>query len=302
MARTDSAEPRSSCPICDSLKVNRIAVLGERGILRCQTCRFEFVDPFLWSDQFTASAITQPEYIEAMRTQYEVASSWVGKLADRRLEYYARVLGRKAGRILEVGAGMGWMVKAYRERGIDAVGMEIDADLVRSASKLLGVSLISADICKFDIDSLGTFDIICSSQTLEHIFTPQSALTNMVAAVSVGGLVHIDVPNAASWGSRVRRVRHGKHNWGVIELPHHQVGYYPATIGRLFRHSGLDIVEVSERPTDHDVFGQTILPTTLSSRVAIFASRILGHGYLLVAVGRKTGRDSHVAEPALNVP
>jgi SAM-dependent methyltransferase len=149
------------------------------------------------------------------------------------------------------------------------------------------VALVETDINLHDASKLGEFDVVFSSQTIEHIHTPRQAIANMAKSVRTGGLLHIDVPNANSWGSRVRRVRHGPDNWGSLWLPAHQVGYYPETMSQLLGGAGFEIVEISERPTNHGVFGQTILPESWKSHAAIFVSRVLGHGYLLVGIGRK---------------
>jgi 2-polyprenyl-3-methyl-5-hydroxy-6-metoxy-1,4-benzoquinol methylase len=236
------------------------------------------------------SSVTAPEYIEGMKNQLERARPWVVRLAKNRLRYYERLLERRPKRILEIGAGTGWMVKAYQEEGIEAAGVELDPQLIEYAQSQLGLKLIEADINLGELSDAGEFDVVFSSQTVEHIHTPRKAITNMAKSLRDGGLLHIDVPNANSWGSRVRRIRHGRDNWGAITLPAHQVGYFPESMSRLLSDASFEIIEVSERPTDDHLFGQTILPVALRSRAAIFASRILGHGYLLVAIGKKTAR------------
>jgi SAM-dependent methyltransferase len=250
----------------------------------------EFVFPLVAGSNSTESAVTSPDYIQAMVTQYHFFLPRIRTLAQRRLALYTAMLGRRPVSVLEVGAGTGWMVKEYQDGGLRSVGVELDANLVSLAHEQLGLSLIPGDITNLDVARLGSsFDIVCSSQTLEHILAPRAALLNMAKAIRPGGIVHIDVPNANSWGSRVRRIYHGKGNWGAIQLPHHQVGYHPATLRCLFELVGFEDVSVSERPTSHTVFGQTILPTAFHSRLFIQASKLLGHGYLLVGLARKPG-------------
>ena len=284
------AMPESvACPVCRSVDFTDLATIKsyERHVFGCRNCHFEFVQPFIASEQSSGSAVTADEYIVAMQVLFERFRPHVNRLADNRLRYYQAKLGSQPRRILEVGAGTGWMVKAYRERDIDAVGIELDERSIKYAQDRFEVSLIQADINAYPIEQLGEFDVVCSSQTLEHILTPLSAMANMAAAARPGGLVHVDVPNANSWGSMVRRWRPGPNTWGAISMPHHQVGYHPQTIRRLFNLAGLKVLQVSEESTDHAIFGQTILPDSRLAWLAISASRFLGHGYLLVALGRK---------------
>jgi hypothetical protein len=55
----------------------------------------------------------------------------------------------------------------------------------------------------------------------------------------------------------------------------------------LLQRSGLQTIQISEQPTNHKVLGLTILPTSLRARLAVFGTRMLGHGYMLVALARK---------------
>jgi SAM-dependent methyltransferase len=286
-----SAKSTVSCLVCGSTDLAELAHLDDgsfRKVLRCRDCLLEFVSPLVAGKDSVESAVTAPDYIRAMVTEYQLFLPRIKTLAQRRLAFYTAMLGRRPESILEVGAGTGWMVKEYQDRGLRSTGIELDANLVSLAQEQLGLPLIRADITNLDVDRLGSsFDIVCSSQTLEHILAPRTALSNIVKATRPGGIVHIDVPNANSWGSRVRRIYHEQDNWGAIQLPHHQFGYHPATLRRLFEIAGLEDISVSERPTSHAVFGQTILPTSFHSRLFIQASKLLGHGYLLVGLARK---------------
>jgi 2-polyprenyl-3-methyl-5-hydroxy-6-metoxy-1,4-benzoquinol methylase len=279
------------CPACgsgNSVEVAGLDAQPKRTVLRCSACRLEFATPLSSGADSDQSAITSPIYIELMKGSYESSLTRINALVRRRLDLYTKLLGRPPQRILEVGAGTGWWVKAYQEAGLEAYGLELDLDLVRWASERLNLSLIPGDITACDLSQLGQFDIVYSSQTIEHILTPQIAITNMASALRPGGILHVDVPNADSWGSRVRRIFHGDGKWGVIKLPHHQLGYYPITIKSLLERAGLQVIQVSENASNDRVLGQFILPTSVRTRLARLATHFFGHGYLLVALARKS--------------
>jgi SAM-dependent methyltransferase len=282
----------TQCPVCDGKDFRLLAQLDfseKRQVLRCALCQLEFVHPFLPNNDEATSASTLEDFRQVMLTRHAFSAQHINERADHRLAYYERLLGQKPRRILDVGAGTGWMVNAYSQRGVDAVGLEIDREFVEHA-KTRGANVIHGDICQIDIAALGEFDVVCSSQTFEHLLKPKHALKNMVKAMRLGGILRIDVPNADSWGARVRRLRHGTQNWGVIWLPYHQIGYYRRTFTLLFKRQGLEILEISERPTDHSIHGEIILPAARLSRLAVHATKLLGHGYLLAGVARKVGQ------------
>lgn len=230
---------------------------------------------------------TSPSYLEAMKSQFAEKRPLIQVRAMRRLELYTRLLGNRVpARILEVGSGTGWMVWAFNQLGVEALGVELEADLVASASAL-GSNVKQGDICQMNCSGWPLFDVVCASQTLEHITAPRLAIRNMVRLVRPGGLIHVDVPNAGSWGARVRRWRHGDSNWGVIALPHHQIGYQAKSLGRLLEDAGLTVLQLLEKPTNDGVYGQTIIPSAFRSRIAMQLSRFVGHGYVLAALAIK---------------
>ena len=224
-----------------------------------------------------------------MKSRYETVQPLIMRRAARRLELYTKLLNKGPTHILEIGCGPGWMVQAFTKLGVKATGIEINEELVRTASAL-GADVKQADICHVSPTDFPACDVVCASQTLEHIFTPRLALWKMSSLLQPGGIIHIDVPNADSWGARVRRVYHGRYRWGVISLPHHQIGYYPDSLRKLFSDTGLETLKILERPTDDEVFGQVILPKRFVSRVAMKLSGCLGHGYLLVGLASKPAR------------
>jgi SAM-dependent methyltransferase len=280
-----------SCPCCGSERTPQVAALqsGQVHIVRCAACHLDFVDPFVQSGESSSSSNTSQGYIQAMKSQYQELQPLIKHRAAQRLEFYTKLLNRPPKSILEVGSGTGWMVRAYQDAGIQAVGLEIDPELAVIARDVIGADVRKADICSVEeIADLSDYDIVCSSQTLEHILEPRLALKNMTAALKTGGILHIDVPNADSWGARIKRVVHNDRKWGVIALTHHQIGYYPQSMQRIFTDTGLAIVSILERPVDDDVFGQTILPKKALSRLAMQLYHYAGHGYLLVGIARKT--------------
>jgi SAM-dependent methyltransferase len=276
-----------SCPACLSAKTRTVATLakGKYRVRAYQECRLEFVSPFIPGNG-PLSSITAPSYLDAMKSQYETLKELIYRRAENRLKFYTGILGRKPCRFLEIGCGPGWMVKALCDLGHDAAGLEMDPYLVASAAAL-GANVRKGDICHLDQEPAPVCDVVVSSQTLEHIFSPLVALKNMAKMLRPGGLLHVDVPNGDGWGARWRRIRSGEDYWGAIALPHHQVCYHPRSLERLFALSGLQAAAILQKPTNHAVFGQVILPESAFSRLAIVGSKILGHGYLLIGIGRK---------------
>lgn len=281
---------RPKCPVYGSSGLRKVGRLADGPVWRCRDCRLEMTDRVLGSGMPASatgspaiSTVTSPEYIAAMVGRYSSLRDLIGERASNRLRLYTDCLGRRPARILEVGSGNGGMVKAFRDMGLTSEGLEIDEALV-SLARAEGADVRLADISRVDPRGFEKYDVVFSSQTLEHILTPRAAMRNMRELTREGGLIHIDVPNSASWGARYHRICRSKARWAMLEPPHHQIGYHPASLARLFEDAGLQVLKIFERPTDDRTFGQTILPTAFFPKVAISLSRLLGHGYLLVGL------------------
>jgi 2-polyprenyl-3-methyl-5-hydroxy-6-metoxy-1,4-benzoquinol methylase len=276
-----------ACPVCNTSCQQPIKPFknSETEVFTCPSCSLEFIYPFQLSSEDAPSSTTAPGYIEYMQSRHQQVLELVNFRAKQRLALYTSLLGHKPKRILEIGCGAGWMTKGLADLGVETLGIEYDPDLARSA-QLIGANVLQGDIVQ--MESLpDSYDVIFSSQVFEHIFTPNKALQNACRFINSQGIVHIDVPNGNSWGAKVRRIRPSVKMWSALDLPEHQICYQPSSLKKLLVDADLEIISIQEKPTDDQTFGQTILPSSFPSKVAIGLSRYLGHGYLLVGLARK---------------
>lgn len=78
----------------------------------------------------------------------------------------------RQGALLDVGAGLGFFVKAARERGWDASGVELSAWACDFARGNLQVPMLTGELD----DVRGTFDVLTMWSFLEHTLDPVAAL------------------------------------------------------------------------------------------------------------------------------
>ena len=114
------------------------------------------------------------------------------------------VLGRQPERVLDLGCGEGWLLRALAERAIDAVGVDGDVTLVEAAraagsSKVHVASYEALAEAKVDIGR--DYDLICANFALLHQdIIPLLAAMNLLLAP--GGVLVIQTlhPWAAAAG------------------------------------------------------------------------------------------------------
>lgn len=130
-------------------------------------------------------------------------------------------------RVLDVGCGDGALMAALRDdKGVDARGMEIDAELVeRSVARGLSVVQGDADRDLADYPD-NVFDYAILSQTLQTAERPDRMLDELLR---VGRQAFVSFPNFAHWrmrgallfNGRMPVTRHLPVSWYATQNIHH---------------------------------------------------------------------------------
>lgn len=143
-----------------------------------------------------------------------------------------------AARALDVGCGTGWFSEGLRRHHPDAhlVSFDISRSLTRIAAARASSSPLCGDACRLPFDD-GVFDLVVSSECIEHTPAPLTAVAEMARVTRPGGSVLLTSPNRLWYFSVViaNRLRlrpyEGLENW-----------VWPQQAARLLEHSGLSIV------------------------------------------------------------
>jgi methionine biosynthesis protein MetW len=116
------------------------------------------------------------------------------------LEMIARHV-RAGSRVLDVGCGDGALMAALRDmKGVDARGLEIDADNV-AAAVARGLSVVQGD-ADTDLGYYpdGSFDYAILSQTLQTTRRPDRVVESLLR---IGTRAFVSFPNFAHWRGRM---------------------------------------------------------------------------------------------------
>lgn len=97
---------------------------------------------------------------------------------------------------LDVGCGLGYFSKRLSERGASLTACDIGPGLVERTRKLVGCNAVVADA----LDLVGQFgenrfDLVMSSECIEHTPDPRRALGQMAAVLKPGGHLAVSTPN-----------------------------------------------------------------------------------------------------------
>jgi len=137
------------------------------------------------------------------------------------------------GRVLDIGCGFGFFMDYLRQHGLACAGLDIDPASVRYAQNTLGLDHVRLSSFE-DYQAPGKFDGLAACDVLEHVAEPNGFLQKCRGLLNPGGVVYIQVPNVL--GDVLPAG--GSYNW-----PYHLWQFDPATLERLMRHNGYEVLD-----------------------------------------------------------
>ena len=148
----------------------------------------------------------------------------------------------RRGRLLDVGAGFGFTMRAARDLGWDeAIGTELNEAQAAFAASRWGLGILTGDL-----DSLGlepaSFDTVVFKETLEHLVDPASHLLTARRLLLPGGILVVHVPNFEGWMPRTRGIE-----WVGLVPDQHVWQFTPGSMRDLVERAGFKVDCVSAR-------------------------------------------------------
>lgn len=109
-------------------------------------------------------------------------------------------------RLLDVGSGTGWFSEAAVARGASVVSLDIGTRLLARARARSGSVPVGGDACALPFLP-NTFDVVVSSECIEHTLDPLRALREMTRVLAPRGVLVVTTPNRVwRWSATVARV------------------------------------------------------------------------------------------------
>ena len=157
------------------------------------------------------------------------------KRVKERLDEFEKY--RKNNKILDVGCGPGIFLIEAKKRGWDVYGTEFTDNQIQYL-KSKGINTFQGKLSK-DSFTLESFDVIISSEVIEHINNPKEEVSNFNLFLRKGGLLYITTPN---FNSIERFILKGKYN--IIKYPEHLCYFTYKTLHLLLSNNGFKKVKI----------------------------------------------------------
>lgn len=206
-----SAERRSvtECPVCGAPERERWMVSLGFELVRCQACGHKYAAEVLSEAALAGDYYDEPDADIAARSL---------SAKRERLNEYAPLIAEilpKPMRVLDVGCNAGELLGLFQEAGWSVAGVEVSPGPAAFARSRLSAPIWQGD-AETAIPEGETFDLITMTHVLEHMTRPGRLLDRLRRALSPGGALLIEVPNAddaliALWRGYYRPLCPGDH-------------------------------------------------------------------------------------------
>ena len=97
-------------------------------------------------------------------------------------------------KLLDAGCGTGWFSKAAVERGALVTSFDIGENLLAEVKKKCESNRVLGSVLEMPFAS-DSFDYIVSSEVIEHVVEPYTAIREMFRVLKPGGLMILSTPN-----------------------------------------------------------------------------------------------------------
>jgi len=211
-----------NCPLCQS--ESKFAFEAKGFALRdCLSCAHRFTE--LAADEAHVSQIYDDSYFHGGAAGYSdyLAESEMLKM---RGQMYARKLEKQIsqkGKILDVGAAAGFLLKGFVDEGWKGVGLEPNAEMARFGRENLNLDIRQGSLETFEARE--KFDLVSMIQVAAHFYSPAEAFRKAADLLSENGFLLVETWNRESLSARI----FGK-NW-------HE--YSPPSVLQFFSEKGL---------------------------------------------------------------
>lgn len=241
------SEAARGCLLCGGRDFRPVFQEFGIDIVRCRACRHVFS---LYAGDPHYDGFWGEEVAEGSESRY-----WDRARARMYLDFLNRFVAGRSGRLLDMGCGLGYFVKAVADYPAwEAHGCEISEAAVRYARETLGLTNVVRARLEEAAWPGESFDIITVWDVLDHLLDPDPFLKRCHELLTKDGVCFIRTPNVSLHLPRMRLkklVLGMRPGTAYLQARDHYHHYSADSIRRLLERNGFSRVRfVHLRPVD----------------------------------------------------
>ena len=234
----------TGCPNCRDTNIFKVltaqdyTVSGEEfEIWECKNCTQRFTQN-IPDEQNIGKYYQSENYISHSDTSKGLINNLYHRVRNRTLIQKRNLIeketGKKAGNILDVGAGTGAFLNTMKNANWNCTGIEPDKTAREKALQLYNLNLKKAE--NIYLLSSQSFDAITLWHVLEHVHELHKYIQQLKNLLSPHGKLFIAVPNYTSGDEKIY-----KQYWAAYDVPRHLYHFSPKSMKVLLNAHGLKI-------------------------------------------------------------
>jgi SAM-dependent methyltransferase len=231
---TDAGLEIVPCALCGGTETTPYCVKFGYPIVRCSRCDLVYCNPRLSSEE--TDKRYSPEYFwrEYLPSVLPPGGADNGEFLDFRFKAPLELLanGRRPGRLIEIGTGAGFFLKAAARAGFDAHGLELSPEACDYARNTLGLRVMQTLAEEMPFEP-GHFDAAAMFEVIEHLRDPLRVVRAARQALKPGGRFVVSTPNL---GALSRHVLGDE--WAVLSPGEHLYYFTETTLRAMLLKAG----------------------------------------------------------------
>lgn len=242
-----------SCPACGNTEwknagqAKDYSVTGEWFELReCTSCHLKATYPQPASAQL-GRYYASKEYISHSDTRSGITNKLYHKAREfmmkKKHQWVIQALGKKEGRLLDIGAGTGHFAKFMQDHGWDVTALEPDDTARKIGAEKLELHILPLE--ELGRQEARSFDVITLWHVLEHVQDIKGYLEHFRSLLKPEGVLMIAVPNHTSRDA----TQYGSH-WAAYDVPRHLWHFSPEAMKKLLARTGFSLSTKIAMPLD----------------------------------------------------
>jgi 2-polyprenyl-3-methyl-5-hydroxy-6-metoxy-1,4-benzoquinol methylase len=256
----------TTCPVCASPDFENVLTVKDHSVSQksfsvaeCPNCRLRFTQDAPGPDAIGAYYKAE-DYISHTNTSKGLVNRIYKFVRNRTMvrkrKLVQRATGKKVGKLLDVGSGIGTFVHEMKVHGWQVQGLEPDDDARKVANQLYGETLLPMNV--FQQLPTATFDAITMWHVMEHVHDLSNYVDQLGAILKKEGRLFVAVPNYTSLDAKIYGAC-----WAAYDVPRHLYHFSPESMKVLMEQHGFKIEEY--RPMWYDSFYISLLSSKYKS-------------------------------------
>jgi 2-polyprenyl-3-methyl-5-hydroxy-6-metoxy-1,4-benzoquinol methylase len=211
------------CLICESTNLTPLRGYEIHDLIKCKKCDFIFMN------KIPTDTELQEHYSTYSYTEDQSINPLTLESYNELLDHFEKY--RKSNNIIDIGCGQGWFLEAAKQKGWNVFGTEYSKKAIELCIKK-GLNMKEGVINPLHYKNI-EFDVVFSSEVLEHINNPISELSIIYNLLRKGGLLYLTTPNFNCY------LRYQlKDKYDIISYPEHLSYYTNKTLNKVLSQTG----------------------------------------------------------------